>query len=52
VPKKIPILQKQIKSAPLKVIQKLQTPSDGEVLKNKRARSSKLRVIEKISEEG
>jgi 16S rRNA (cytosine1402-N4)-methyltransferase len=52
VPKKIPILQKQIKSAPIKVIQKLQTPSKSEVLKNKRARSSKLRVIEKISEEG
>ena len=52
VPKKIPILQKQIKSAPIKVIQKLQTPSKGEVLKNKRARSSKLRVIEKILEEG
>ena len=52
VPKKIPILQKQIKSAPIKIIQKLQTPSEGEVLKNKRARSSKLRVIEKISEEG
>ena len=52
VPKKIPILQKQIKSAPIKVIQKLQTPSKGEVLKNKRSRSSKLRVIEKISEEG
>ena len=52
VPKKIPIFQKQIKSPPIKVIQKLQTPSKGEVLKNKRSRSSKLRVIEKISEEG
>ena len=52
VPKKIPIFQKQIKSTPIKVIQKLQTPSEGEVLKNKRSRSSKLRVIEKISEEG
>ena len=52
VPKKIPIFQKQIKSAPIKVIQKLQTPSKSEVLKNKRSRSSKLRVIEKISEEG
>ena len=52
VPKKIPILQKQIKSAPIKVVQKLLTPSEGEVFKNKRARSSKLRVIEKISEEG
>ena len=52
VPKQIPIFQKQIKSTPIKVIQKLQTPSEGEVLKNKRSRSSKLRVIEKISEEG
>jgi len=52
VPKKIPIFQKQIKSTPIKVIQKLQTPTEGEVLKNKRSRSSKLRVIEKISEEG
>ena len=52
VPKKIPIFQKQIKSTPIKVIQRLQTPSAGEVLKNKRSRSSKLRVIEKISEEG
>jgi len=51
IPKKIPILQKQIKSAPIKVIQKLQTPSKSEVLKNKRSRSAKLRVIEKISEE-
>ena len=52
VPKQIPIFQKQIKSTPIKVIQKLQIPSEGEVLKNKRSRSSKLRVIEKISEEG
>ena len=52
VPKKIPIFQKQIKSTPIKVIKRLQTPSAGEVLKNKRSRSSKLRVIEKISEEG
>jgi 16S rRNA (cytosine1402-N4)-methyltransferase len=52
VPKKIPIFQKQIKSTPIKVIQKLQTPTEGEVLKNNRSRSSKLRVIEKISEEG
>jgi len=52
VPKKIPIIQKQIKSSPIKVIQKLQTPSKSEVLKNKRSRSSKLRVIEKISEVG
>ena len=51
VPKKIPIFQKQIKSAPIKVVQKLQTPSKSEVLKNKRSRSAKLRVIEKISEE-
>ena len=51
VPKKIPIFQKQIKSASIKVIQKLQTPSKSEVLKNKRSRSAKLRVIEKISEE-
>jgi 16S rRNA (cytosine1402-N4)-methyltransferase len=52
VPKKIPIFQKQIKSTPIKVIQKLQTPLEVEILKNKRSRSSKLRVIEKISEEG
>lgn len=51
VPKKIPIFQKQIKSPPIRVIQKLQTPSKSEVLKNKRSRSAKLRVIEKISEE-
>ncbi len=51
VPKKIPIFQNQIKSAPIKIIQKLQTPSKSEVLKNKRSRSAKLRVIEKISEE-
>ena len=51
VPKKIPIFQKQIKSAPIKVVQKLQTPSMSEVLENKRSRSAKLRVIEKISEE-
>ena len=51
VPKKIPIFQKQIKPAPIKVVQKLQTPSKSEVLKNKRSRSAKLRVIEKISEE-
>ena len=43
--------QKQIKSAPIKVVQKLQTPSKSEILKNKRSRSAKLRVIEKISEE-
>ena len=51
VPKKIPIYQKQIKSAPIKIVQKLQTPSKSEILKNKRSRSAKLRVIEKISEE-
>ncbi len=51
VPKKIPIFQKQIKSAPIKVVQKLQTPAKSEILKNKRSRSAKLRVIEKISEE-
>lgn len=51
VPKKIPIFQKQIKSPPIRIIQKLQTPSKSEVLKNKRSRSAKLRVIEKISEE-
>ena len=51
VPKKIPIFQKQIKSAPIRVIQKIQTPSKSEVLRNKRSRSAKLRVIEKISEE-
>ena len=51
IPKKIPIFQKQIKSPPIRVIQKLQTPSKSEVLKNKRSRSAKLRVIEKISEE-
>ena len=46
------IMKKVLNSTPIKVIQKLQTPSEGEVLKNKRSRSSKLRVIEKISEEG
>ncbi|MBT3826483.1 MAG: 16S rRNA (cytosine(1402)-N(4))-methyltransferase RsmH [Nitrosomonadales bacterium] len=51
VPKKIPILQRQIKSPPIKVTQKMQTPSSIEISKNKRARSAKLRVIEKILEE-
>ena len=52
VPKKIPILQKQIKSAPIKSYSKTPNTLKDEVLKNNRARSSKLRVIEKISEEG
>ena len=50
VSKKIPILHKNIQSAPIKIIKKMETPSKDEISKNIRARSAKLRVMEKISE--
>ena len=50
VSKKIPILHKNIQSAPIKIIKKMEKPSKDEISKNIRARSAKLRVMEKISE--
>jgi len=50
VSKKIPILHKNITSAPIKIIKKMEKPSKDEISKNIRARSAKLRVMEKISE--
>ena len=50
VSKKIPIFHKNIQSAPIKIIKKMEKPSKDEISKNIRARSAKLRVMEKISE--
>jgi 16S rRNA (cytosine1402-N4)-methyltransferase len=51
ISKKIPILQENIKSASIKIIEKMKKPSEIEISTNNRARSAKLRVMQKISEE-
>ena len=50
IPKNIPIKASEIKLAPFRVVQKMITPTPGEVEKNPRSRSAKLRVIEKVME--
>ena len=51
ISKKIPILQENIKSPSIKIIEKMKKPSEIEISTNKRARSAKLRVMQKISED-
>ena len=50
IPKNIPIKAAEIKLAPFKVVQKMLTPTSQEIEQNPRARSAKLRVIEKVME--
>jgi len=50
IPKCIPVKASEIKASPLKIVQKMITPSQDEIRENPRSRSAKLRVIEKIAE--
>lgn len=50
-PINLPLLPDQIKKAPLKLVnRKVILPSDEEIERNKRARSAKLRIVEKQAE--
>jgi len=50
-PKNLPIMPDQLKKAPLKIInRKVIVPTEEEIDRNKRARSAKLRIVEKQTE--
>ncbi len=49
IPKYIPIKASEIKQSTLRKIGKLITPSEGELKSNRRSRSAKLRIMERVA---
>jgi 16S rRNA (cytosine1402-N4)-methyltransferase len=48
IPKYIPLKASEIKTSPLRIIEKILVPDQTEVSRNPRSRSAKLRIVEKI----